>query len=75
MMGEFGKVVPTLFSIHALDLHVSFFKMTMGHNFNPILHEESDLNPLTKMWHKVFRYPLLNHKFSKFIKLAKIAVV
>jgi len=74
-MGESGRVVPTLFLVHALDLHVSFFKMTMGHNSNPILHEESDFNPLTKMWHKVSRFPLLNHKLSEFIKHSEIAIV
>jgi hypothetical protein len=45
-------------------LHVSFFKLTMGHNFDPILREESDLNPLIRMWSKVYGSPLLNHKFS-----------
>ncbi len=75
MMGESGKVVPTLFSTHALDLHVYFFKMTTGHNSNLVFHEESDFNSLTKMWQKVSRSPLLNHKLSKFIKLAEIIVV
>jgi hypothetical protein len=49
--------------------------MTMGHNFDPIFYKKSDLNPPTKMWHKVSRSPLFNHKPSKFIKLAKIALV
>jgi hypothetical protein len=39
------------------------------------LYEESDLNPLTKMWHKVSKSPLLNHKLSEFIKLVEIVVV
>jgi hypothetical protein len=75
MMGEYGKMVPTLFSVHALDLHVSFLKMTMGHNSNLVLHEESDFNSLTKMWHKVYRSPFLNHKLLEFIKLVEIVVV
>jgi len=49
--------------------------MTMGQNFEPILHEESDSNPLTKLYHKNFRSPLFNHKLSKFIKLVEIFVV
>jgi hypothetical protein len=75
MVGECGKVVFALVSIHALDLYVSFFKMTMGHNFDPILHEESGFNPLIRMWCKVSGSPLLNHKFLEFIKLVEIIVV
>jgi hypothetical protein len=75
MVGESKKVVLNLLLVHALDLHVSFFKMTMGHNSNPILCEESDLNPLTRMQCKVSRFPFHNHKLLKLIKLAKIIVV
>jgi hypothetical protein len=74
-LGESKKMILALLSVHALDLQVSFFKMTMGHNFDPILYKESDLNPLTKMWHKVFRSPFINHKLLEFIKLVKIVVV
>jgi hypothetical protein len=75
MVGEYGKVVLALLSTHALDLHVSFLKMIIGHNFDPILHEESDLNPFTRMWCKVYRSPLFNHKLSEFIKFTKITLV
>lgn len=74
-MDESRKMILALLLVHAMDLQVSFFKMTMGHNFDPILYEESDFSPLTKMWHKVFRSPLINHKLSEFIKLVKIVVV
>jgi hypothetical protein len=47
----------------------------MGHNFDPVLHEENDLNPLTRMWCKVFGSTLLNHKLLEFIKLTEIIVV
>jgi hypothetical protein len=47
----------------------------MGQNSDPILHEENDLNLLTKMWCKVFGSPFLNHKLLKFIKLTEIIVV
>jgi hypothetical protein len=73
--GGFGKMVLALLLPHALYLHVFFFKMTIGHNFDPILHEESDLNPLTRMWCKVCGSPLLNHKLPKFIKFVEIIVV
>jgi hypothetical protein len=64
MVGESRKVVLALLSVHALDLHESFSKMTIGHNSDPILHEENDFNPLTRMWCKVYGFPLLNHKLS-----------
>jgi hypothetical protein len=47
----------------------------MGHNSDPILCEESDLNPFTRMRCKVFRSPFHNHKLSKLIKLVEIIVV
>jgi hypothetical protein len=48
-VGETGKVVPTLLSSHKPRFASFFFKMTMGHNYEPILHEENDSNPLTKL--------------------------
>jgi hypothetical protein len=75
MVGESEKVVLALLSAHALDLHVSFFKMIMGHNFDPVLCEENDFNLFTRMWCKVSGSPFLNHKLSKFIKLAEITIV
>jgi hypothetical protein len=47
-----------------------FFKMTMCHNSKPVLCEETNFNPHTKLWHRVFGFPVLNHKFLEFIKLA-----
>jgi hypothetical protein len=47
----------------------------MGHNFKQFLWEESDLNPLTRLWHKDSRSPILNHKLSEFIKIVEFAAV
>jgi hypothetical protein len=74
-LGEDGKVVPTLFFTHDLDLQSSHFKVTMMHNSKVVLQEESGLNPMTRLWCKFIANPILNHKLSKFMKLAKIDVV
>jgi hypothetical protein len=47
----------------------------MVHNFEVILHEKNELNPITKLWHKIFASTILNHKLSTYIELAKIAIV
>jgi len=47
----------------------------MGHNSKKFLWEESDFNPLTRLWHKYSRSPILNHKLLEFIKIVEIAVV
>jgi hypothetical protein len=49
--------------------------MTMCRNFELVLHEENDLNPLTKLWHEVFGSLIFNHKFLELIELAKIATI
>jgi hypothetical protein len=49
--------------------------MAMCHNFKPILFEENDFNPLTKLWHGVFGSLIFNHKLLEFIKLAEIVIV
>jgi hypothetical protein len=74
-VGDANKMVPILLSNHTLELQVFFFKMTMCHNFECVLCEENDLNPLTKFWHKVFGYLVFNHKLLEFIKLVEIATV
>lgn len=48
-VGDANKMVPTLLSSHTLDLQVFLFKMTMCHNFELVLREENDLNPLAKL--------------------------
>jgi hypothetical protein len=75
MVGESRKVILALLSAHAMDLHVYFFKMIMGHNSDPILREENDLNPFIRMWCKVSGSPFLKHKLSEFIKLAEITII
>jgi hypothetical protein len=74
-VGDANKMVPTLLSIHTLDLQVFFLKMTMCCNFEHVICEENDLNPSTKLWHKVFGYLVFNHKLLKFIELAKIGTI
>jgi hypothetical protein len=69
-VGDADKMVFALLSIHTLDLQNLFFKMTMCHNSKIVLCEENNFNPFTKLWHKVFGFLVLNHKLSKFIKLA-----
>ncbi len=71
-VGEFGELVPTLLLAHTLDLQVFYFKMTMGYNSKQILWKENDFNTLTKLWCKVFGFPILNHKFHNSLKLLKL---
>jgi hypothetical protein len=47
----------------------------MMHNSKVVLWEESSLNLMTRLWHKIIANPILNHKFLEFMKLAKIVVV
>jgi hypothetical protein len=49
--------------------------MIMVHNFETILHEKNELNPITKLWHKIFASTIFNHKLSTYIELAKFAIV
>jgi len=74
-LGESGRIVPRLLLAHDLDLESSHFKVTMMHNSKVILWEESSLNLVTRLWHKINANPILNHKLSGFMKLAKIVVV
>ncbi len=74
-LGENGRVVPSLLSTHNLDLQLTHFKVTMMHNSKVVLWEESSLNLMTRLWHKIIANPILNHKFLEFMKLAKIVVV
>ncbi len=56
-------------------LQSSFFEKIMLHDFEVVLRKENDLNPLTKLWCKVFSFPILNHKLLEYIKLVEIAIV
>jgi hypothetical protein len=47
----------------------------MLHQFEAILQENNELNPLIRIYTKIFASTIFNHNLSKFIKLAKIAVV
>jgi hypothetical protein len=49
--------------------------MMMGHDSKQFLWEESDFNPLTRLWHKDSRSPILNHKLLEFIKIVEIAAI
>ncbi len=44
-------------------------------NSKVILWEESSLNLVTKLWHKINANPILNHKLSKSMKLVEIVVL
>jgi hypothetical protein len=73
-LGASERVVPRLLLAHDLDLESSHFKVTMMHNSKVILWEESSLNLVTRLWHKINTNPIFNHKLSEFMKLAKIVV-
>ncbi len=61
-----------LLSIQTFDLQTSNFKMTMVHNSKLILWKDNDLNLITRISRKVFTSTIFNHKFSKYMKFAKI---
>ncbi len=74
-IGQHGKIVSILSSTHNLDLQCSYFKITMIHNFEVVMHnQDNSLNPITKLWHKLTASPILNHKLSKYMKLTTIVV-
>jgi hypothetical protein len=74
-VGEYGQIVPTLLSSYKFMLQSSFFEKIMLHDFEVVSSKENDLNPLTKLWCKVFSFPILNHKLLEYIKLVEIAIV
>ncbi len=61
-----------LLSIQIFDLQTSNFKMTMVHNSKLILWKDNDLNLINKLSCKFSTSTIFNHKFSKYIKFAKI---
>jgi hypothetical protein len=74
-MGENENIVHVVLSIQALDLETYFFKMTMLHNVKAVLQEENQFNLCTKLWHRISRSFIFNHKLSKFIKLISIVTI
>jgi hypothetical protein len=48
-VGDNGKIVLTLLSIHNLDLQTFFFKTTMVHNYEVVLDEDNELNLVIKI--------------------------
>jgi hypothetical protein len=67
-------VLPFL-SAHMLDLQSNHFKMTMLHNYEAILHEKNQFNPLMRLWHKISTSGVFNLNLSKYIKLVEITIV
>ncbi len=47
----------------------------MMHNYEVSLWEESSLNLVTRLWHKIITNPILNHKLSESMKLVEIVIV
>jgi hypothetical protein len=74
-IGGLDQNIPPLLSTHMLDLQSSHFKMTMLHNFEGILHEENQLNPLTRLWRKISTFAIFDLNFLEYIKLAEITIV
>jgi len=70
-----GKLFPPYFQVRNLCCNLVFFEKIMLHDFEVVLWIENDLNPLTKLWCKVFSFPILNHKLLEYIKLVEIAIV
>ncbi len=50
--------------------------MTMIHNFEIVMcDQDSSLNLVTRLWHKLTASPILNHKLLEYMKLTKIVIV
>jgi hypothetical protein len=60
-----GKIVPTLLLVQNLDRQMSFINMTMVHNVKAIFCEDNELNPINRLWWKLYIYAILTHKLSQ----------
>jgi hypothetical protein len=50
--------------------------MTMIHNSEIVMrNQENSLNLITKLWHKLTTFPILNHKLLKYMVLTEIVIV
>lgn len=47
----------------------------MVHNVKPILCEDNELNPITRLWWKFSMSTILTHKLFEYMKLVEIAIV
>jgi hypothetical protein len=69
---DYDKVVFVLLLVQNLACQMFFFKMTMVHNVEAILHEDNKLNPIVGLWQKVSTPAIFNHKLFEYMKFAKI---
>jgi hypothetical protein len=60
---------------HALNVRCSFLKMTMVANSEVVMKEDFLVNLVVRLWTKINSSSIFKCKFSKFLKLVKIACV
>ncbi len=39
------------------------------------MHEENELNPIIRLYYKIFTFGIFNHKFLEYIKLVEIVII
>jgi hypothetical protein len=74
-VGVKGLKVPTLFNEHKLNMGASFFKVIMQSNCKHVLESHVSCNLVTKLWSNLASSAMLQHRLSKYFKLAEISVV
>ncbi len=75
VVGQHGKIVPTLLSTHNLDLQCSHFKMTMIHNFEVVMHDQDNsLNPITGFGINSLHFPSSTISFQNTWSYRKLSL-
>jgi len=67
--------ISVVLDVNILDLQSSFFKITMMSNAQWAMDQPMDVNPMSKIWKKLYSNALLCVWLSKFMEVAKLAMV
>jgi hypothetical protein len=51
-----GIMVPLLLDSHMLDVQSSYFRLTMSHNVEGAMAEQSKSNPMIRLWMRIFHF-------------------
>jgi hypothetical protein len=74
-LGSSQTWIPIVHNANILNLQTSFFKITLMLNTQWAMNQPMDLNPVFSLWKKFTSNALLCAQLSKFMKVAKLAMV
>jgi len=76
-IGPNQTLVPKVlfFCFGSLDLHMSFFKLTMKNNVASTMGPPYIVNPMTQLWISLASSQVIAHNLPKYLKLLKISMV